>query len=79
VIKPLLIGKGSNLPFILILFGVLGGAVAFGMLGVFIGPVLLTVFYELARSWVLHSRSFPPDTIIAQPEEAMEQMTASAE
>jgi predicted PurR-regulated permease PerM len=59
VIKPLLIGKGSRLPFILILFGVLGGALAFGMLGVFIGPVLLTVFYELARSWIFPSNSLP--------------------
>jgi len=60
VIKPLLIGKGSRLPFILILFGVLGGALAFGMLGVFIGPVLLTVFYELARSWIFFPKSLPP-------------------
>ena len=60
VIKPLLIGQGSRLPFILILFGVLGGALAFGMLGVFIGPVLLTVFYELARSWIFHPQTLPP-------------------
>lgn len=59
VIKPLLIGKGSRLPFILILFGVLGGALAFGMLGVFIGPVLLTVFYEIARSWIFFPKSLP--------------------
>ncbi|WP_051534428.1 AI-2E family transporter [Deefgea rivuli] len=60
VIKPLLIGKGSSLPFILIFFGVLGGALAFGMLGVFIGPVLLTIFYELARSWIFYPKSLPP-------------------
>lgn len=64
VIKPLLIGKGSRLPFILILFGVLGGALAFGMLGVFIGPVLLTVFYELARSWIFFPTTMPPDAAI---------------
>jgi predicted PurR-regulated permease PerM len=64
VIKPLLIGKGSNLPFILILFGVLGGAIAFGMLGVFIGPVLLTVFYEIARTWILRPSVLPPDAIV---------------
>ncbi|MGL4994692.1 MAG: AI-2E family transporter [Deefgea sp.] len=64
VIKPLLIGKGSRLPFILILFGVLGGALAFGMLGVFIGPVLLTVFYELARSWIFYPQSMPPEAVV---------------
>ncbi|WP_052190665.1 AI-2E family transporter [Chitinibacter sp. ZOR0017] len=68
VIKPLLIGKGSNLPFILILFGVLGGALAFGMLGVFIGPVLLTVFYEIARSWILRSDAQPGDEVLAEAE-----------
>nr|WP_314898643.1 AI-2E family transporter [uncultured Deefgea sp.] len=68
VIKPLLIGKGSRLPFILILFGVLGGALAFGMLGVFIGPVLLTVFYELARSWIFYPKTMPPDATSTESE-----------
>lgn len=69
VIKPLLIGKGSNLPFILILFGVLGGAIAFGMLGVFIGPVLLTVFYEIARAWILRPMVLPPDAVVGRADE----------
>ncbi len=68
IIKPLLIGKGSRLPFILILFGVLGGALAFGMLGVFIGPVLLTVFYELARSWIFYPKTMPPEAVVDQAE-----------
>lgn len=68
VIKPLLIGKGSSLPFILIFFGVLGGALAFGMLGVFIGPVLLTIFYELARSWIFYPKSLPPAAMPQQKE-----------
>jgi predicted PurR-regulated permease PerM len=36
---------------ILILFGVVGGAVAFGVLGLFLGPTLLAVGYELIREW----------------------------
>ncbi|MEN9658415.1 MAG: hypothetical protein RL571_1880 [Pseudomonadota bacterium] len=52
VVKPLFIGKESDLPFILILFGVLGGALAFGLLGVFLGPTLLAVCYALLGSWV---------------------------
>lgn len=51
VVKPLLISYGSKLPFILILFGVMGGVLAFGFVGVFIGPTLLAVGYSLMREW----------------------------
>src|SRR5439155_23953840 len=45
IIKPLIISHGSDLPFVLVLLGVLGGVVAFGFIGVFLGPVLLAVGY----------------------------------
>jgi predicted PurR-regulated permease PerM len=51
VVKPMLISYGSKLPFILILFGVMGGVLAFGFVGVFIGPTLLAVGYSLMREW----------------------------
>lgn len=51
VVRPLLISRGTNLPFILGLFGVMGGLVAFGFVGVFIGPTLLAVGYSLMREW----------------------------
>jgi len=51
VIKPLLISRGSNLPFVLILFGVMGGILAFGFVGVFIGPTLLAVGFSLLQEW----------------------------
>ena len=51
VLKPYLISRGSDLPLILILFGVVGGAAAFGVLGLFLGPTLLAVGYELIREW----------------------------
>jgi predicted PurR-regulated permease PerM len=51
VIKPLLISRGSNLPFILVLLGVLGGVVAFGFIGVFLGPTLLAIGYALLQDW----------------------------
>jgi predicted PurR-regulated permease PerM len=51
VIKPLIISHGSDLPFVLVLLGVLGGAVAFGFIGVFLGPVLLAVGYALLQEW----------------------------
>ena len=51
-IKPWLISRGSKMPFIIIFFGVIGGAVAFGLIGVFIGPTLLAVGFRLMDEWV---------------------------
>ena len=52
VIKPLVIGQNSNLPFILIILGILGGAIQFGALGVFLGPTLLALGLALAKEWL---------------------------
>jgi predicted PurR-regulated permease PerM len=51
VIKPLIISRGSNLPFILVLLGVLGGVVAFGFIGLFLGPTLLAIGFSLLQDW----------------------------
>ena len=51
IVKPYLISRGSNLPFILVFLGVIGGLAAFGFLGVFLGPVLLAVGYTLLLTW----------------------------
>jgi predicted PurR-regulated permease PerM len=51
VIKPLIIRRGVDLPFVLVLLGVLGGVIAFGVIGVFLGPVLLAVGYALLMEW----------------------------
>ncbi|MFL6659441.1 MAG: AI-2E family transporter [Massilia sp.] len=51
VVKPILISRGSSLPFLLVLLGVLGGVIGFGFVGLFIGPVLLAVGYSLMREW----------------------------
>jgi predicted PurR-regulated permease PerM len=51
VLKPMLISRGSSLPFLLVFLGVLGGVLAFGFVGLFIGPVLLAVGYSLIRAW----------------------------
>ncbi|HEV2979036.1 MAG TPA: AI-2E family transporter [Casimicrobiaceae bacterium] len=50
-IKPLIISRGSNLPFILVLLGILGGVVAFGFIGVFLGPTLLAIGFALVNDW----------------------------
>lgn len=50
-IKPLIISHGSDLPFILVLLGVFGGVVAFGFIGVFLGPVLLALGFAMVKEW----------------------------
>jgi predicted PurR-regulated permease PerM len=52
VIRPFLIRKGADLPLLLIFSGVIGGLVAFGIIGLFIGPVILAVTYTLLKAWV---------------------------
>ena len=52
VLKPILIKRGADLPILLIFTGVLGGLIAFGIIGLFVGPVILAVTYTLLRGWV---------------------------
>jgi predicted PurR-regulated permease PerM len=51
VIRPLVISRGSALPLLIILIGILGGAMAFGFIGIFLGPTVLAVLYALMREW----------------------------
>lgn len=51
ILRPILIGRSSALPFIVIFLGIIGGLVAFGLIGVFLGPTLLSVAYGLVREW----------------------------
>jgi predicted PurR-regulated permease PerM len=50
--RPILIRRNANLPLLLILAGVIGGLIAFGIIGLFIGPVLLAVCFTLMTAWV---------------------------
>jgi len=59
VVKPLLISRGSSLPFILVLLGVLGGVISFGFIGLFIGPTLLAVGYRLLQEWIVGEAKIP--------------------
>jgi len=52
VLRPVLIKKGADLPLLLIFAGVIGGLLAFGLVGIFVGPVLLAVSYTLLASWI---------------------------
>ena len=51
-IRPVLIKKGADLPLLLIFAGVIGGLIAFGVIGLFIGPVVLAVTLTLLQAWV---------------------------
>lgn len=51
-LKPYLISRGGNLPLIVVLMGVFGGIIAFGFMGIFLGPVLLAVAYSLVSDWI---------------------------
>jgi predicted PurR-regulated permease PerM len=51
IVKPLLISRGSSLPFVLVFLGVFGGVLVFGFVGIFLGPTLLAVGFSLARLW----------------------------
>jgi predicted PurR-regulated permease PerM len=51
VIRPWFISRGAQLPFLLTVLGVLGGALAFGLLGIFLGPVLLGIGFTLVNEW----------------------------
>ncbi|WP_213776442.1 AI-2E family transporter [Caballeronia sp. dw_276] len=51
-VRPVLIGGAARLPFLLVLFGILGGAETFGLVGLFIGPALMTILVVLWNDWV---------------------------
>lgn len=52
LLKPMLLGKGLNTPMLVILIGALGGMMLNGILGLFIGPVVLALLYQLYTVWV---------------------------
>jgi predicted PurR-regulated permease PerM len=51
-LRPLLIRRGADLPLLLIFTGVIGGVIGLGVMGIFVGPVILAVTYVLLREWV---------------------------
>lgn len=53
-LRPLFISSVSPIPFLLVLFGVLGGLLAFGLVGLFIGPIVLSVAWAVWREWTEH-------------------------
>jgi predicted PurR-regulated permease PerM len=51
-LKPLLLGRGLEIPMIVILLGAIGGMIAFGIVGLFVGAVVLALGYEIFHAWL---------------------------
>ena len=51
-LRPVLIKQGADLPLLLIFAGVIGGLLSLGLLGIFVGPVVLAVSYTLLEAWI---------------------------
>jgi predicted PurR-regulated permease PerM len=60
-IRPLIISQGNKMPFVLIFMGVLGGGLAFGLIGIFLGPTLLAVSYRLGEEWLAYRKQIKPE------------------
>jgi predicted PurR-regulated permease PerM len=65
-LRPILVGRHADLPALLIFIGVVGGLVAFGLLGIFVGPVVLAVAYALLSAWLRGDLAEEP-TIVRVP------------
>lgn len=63
IIRPLLISQGTRMPFVLVFCGLIGGALAFGLVGIFLGPVLLAVGFRLLDEWSSRGSPLAPDPI----------------
>jgi predicted PurR-regulated permease PerM len=55
-VRPLFVRRSSRLPFVLVLLGLIGGAIYAGVVGLFLGPVILAVAYALVREWAAEER-----------------------
>lgn len=68
LLKPYLISRAGKLPFVLVLLGALGGVLAFGLIGVFLGPVLLALGFNLVLEWSGVTPVSHPDTLPRESE-----------
>lgn len=59
IVRPFLISREAQIPFLVVLFGVLGGLGAFGLIGLFVGPVILAVLLAIWREWQHESQRSP--------------------
>mgnify|MGYP003694142903 CR=1 FL=1 len=69
ILRPILMRKGAHLPLVLLLAGVIGGLIAFGLVGIFLGPVVLAVGYTLLQSWMAEE-TIPRDQVATRSRRA---------
>jgi predicted PurR-regulated permease PerM len=67
VVRPLLIRMGADLPLLLIFSGVIGGLLSFGLVGIFVGPLVLAVSYTLLEAWMDDGESPSPEKPPQEP------------
>ena len=70
VLRPFLIRKEADLPMLLVLAGVIGGLIAFGLVGIFVGPAVLAVSYTLLQAWITEGEAASDPERAAGPEAA---------
>jgi predicted PurR-regulated permease PerM len=75
ILKPILMGRGLNTPMLVIFIGVLGGMLAHGILGLFVGPIILAVTWELMMAWIREERA---DAAPTGAEPSTEKVTVGA-
>jgi predicted PurR-regulated permease PerM len=61
IMRPILMTRGANLPMLLMFAGVIGGLLAFGLIGIFVGPVVLAIVYTLLGAWIAAAPDPSPD------------------
>jgi len=70
VLKPMLLGRGVDVPMLVILLGAIGGMIAYGIIGLFIGAVVLAVAYQLFVAWVFEGTFTHGDSGVVPKEAA---------
>src|SRR5215510_354453 len=65
VLRPLVMARGLTTPMPIIMIGVIGGIIAYGIVGIFFGPIVLSVAWAVLVIWVQGDRTRPPDAFIA--------------
>ena len=66
VLKPMLLGRGVDLPMLVILLGAIGGAIAGGVIGLFVGAVVLALSYVIFTDWAGHEHLIESDEDVAE-------------